>query len=382
MYSIGQFGTMIADSVRMGAFNSALERAIKPGSIVLDIGAGTGIFSLLACKYGAVRVYAVEPDSSLQIAKTCARQNGCEDRIRFIQDLSTAIQLPEQVDVLVSDLRGILPLFQSHLPSIIDARKRFLRSGGIQIPGRDVVKMVPVEVPNVYTKKIAGHHPNAYGVNLEHASNYACNIRRRVGLKADCMLSEPRCWSTFDYSTIESIHHSQSMTWTVARNGICHGLAGWFDAELFDGIGYSNAPGMPETIYGQMFFPWLRPVPVKVGDRIKVVVHANLLKDDYLWRWESQIFQAETPDRVHAEFRQSDFLGTVRLTPNLRKRAGSYVPRLKASVQIERQILNWMDGTASVQDIARRVFESFPEQFKNQQEAFDRVSAISGSHSE
>ena len=48
MYSIMGYGEMIADSVRMDAYVRALRRAVKPGSVVLDIGTGTGIFAVVA----------------------------------------------------------------------------------------------------------------------------------------------------------------------------------------------------------------------------------------------------------------------------------------------------------------------------------------------
>src|SRR5205809_5074473 len=118
MYSISGYGQMIADERRMLAYSTALRRAVGADSIVLDIGAGTGILSLLACQYGARKVYAVEPSSAIAIAEEAARANGFADRMECIQALSTDIRLPQKVDVIVSDLRGILPLFQQHLPSI------------------------------------------------------------------------------------------------------------------------------------------------------------------------------------------------------------------------------------------------------------------------
>src|SRR5882724_5631875 len=127
MYTISNHGAFISDQVRMNAYARALSRAVKPGSTVMDIGSGVGIFGLLACKFGARKVYAVESGDVIQLARENAAANGYTDRIEFMQELSTNIQIPERVDVIVSDLRGILPFFQQHIPSVIDARKRFLK---------------------------------------------------------------------------------------------------------------------------------------------------------------------------------------------------------------------------------------------------------------
>src|SRR5262245_39877939 len=124
MYSITTYGFMITDTVRMSAYDAALRKAVKPGSVVVDIGTGTGIFALLACKYGASRVYAIEPASAIQLAREMAQVNGFADRITFLQTESTKITLPEQVDVCVSDLHGMLPFFNGNITSVVDARKR------------------------------------------------------------------------------------------------------------------------------------------------------------------------------------------------------------------------------------------------------------------
>jgi len=65
---------MITDKARMDGFEAALRQAVKPGSVVLDIGTGTGIFSLLACRFGARKVYAIEPDNAIQLARDCRRK--------------------------------------------------------------------------------------------------------------------------------------------------------------------------------------------------------------------------------------------------------------------------------------------------------------------
>src|SRR5215510_3854804 len=103
MYNVSSYGFMIADNVRMEAYSEALRRAVKPDSVVVDIGAGTGVFALLACQFGARHVYAIEPADAIQVAREIAAANGYADRIECVQKLSTEVTLPERADVIISD---------------------------------------------------------------------------------------------------------------------------------------------------------------------------------------------------------------------------------------------------------------------------------------
>jgi type I protein arginine methyltransferase len=58
------------------------------------------------------RVYAIEPGNIIQVARELAATKSYAGRIEFIQALSTRISLSEPADVIVSDLHGMLPLFQ------------------------------------------------------------------------------------------------------------------------------------------------------------------------------------------------------------------------------------------------------------------------------
>src|SRR5690349_10496031 len=110
MYSLYSYGTMIGSSPRTEAYTEALRHAVRPGSVVVDLGTGTGIWALLACRFGARKVYAIEHSDVIEVARETAGINGLSDRIEFIQELSTRITLPEPADVLVSDVRGGLPV--------------------------------------------------------------------------------------------------------------------------------------------------------------------------------------------------------------------------------------------------------------------------------
>src|SRR6266852_9781320 len=134
VYSLAAFGRMITDNLRTDAYAEALKREIKVGDVVADIGTGPRILALIACRFGARRVYAFEPSGVIELAREIAAANGFADRIEFIPKISTESSLPEPANVIASDLHGILPFFGKGLISIIDARKRFLAPNGRLIP--------------------------------------------------------------------------------------------------------------------------------------------------------------------------------------------------------------------------------------------------------
>jgi protein arginine N-methyltransferase 1 len=165
----------------------------------------------------------------------------------------------------------------------------------------------------------------------------------------------------------------------MERVGTGHGLSVWFDTTLAEGVGFSNKPGEPELIYGTAFFPWIEPVSLATGDRIEVTLHADLVGEDYLWRWDTRV--KDDNGRVKADFKQSTLYGTPISPARLRKRADSYVPAITQDGEIDRFILSLMDGLAPQGDIARRVMERFPARFAKWQDALTRVGELSQKYS-
>ena len=51
---------MLGDRVRLRAYDEAMRRTVRPGDVVVDVGAGTVVLSLLALRHGASHVYAIE----------------------------------------------------------------------------------------------------------------------------------------------------------------------------------------------------------------------------------------------------------------------------------------------------------------------------------
>ncbi len=388
-YGLGGYGDMINDGPRIEAYVAALRQAIRPGSVVLDIGAGTGIFSLLSAQVGAGRVHAVEPHDAICVATAIARANGYADRITFHQALSTEIDLPDRADVIVSDLRGVLPLLQQHVPSIADARQRHLARGGRLIPQQDTIWAALVESPEQYRRFERPWGTNDFGLDMRAGHPLVVNTWRRVNLDAERLLVEPQRWATLDYRTVDSPHVDAKLSWTAGRPGTAHGVLAWFDTELLDGIGFSNAPGKPELIYGQAFFPLQEPVHLSAGEQVIVRMAANLVAGEYVWRWETEVFSAPagtasspSPPERRLRLQQSTFLGETLGLEKLRRSEADYVPRLSANGQADRYLLSLIDGQLSLGEIARQAAAKFPERFPRWQDALTRVAKLAHNFAE
>ena len=305
MYSLHFYGQMLADTPRMEAYAAALRHTINSDSVVMDLGCGPGVFALLACKLGARRVYAVEPDNVVGLAREAAAANGFADRIEFFEKLSTEIVLPEPATIIVSDLRGVLPFFQQHIPSIIDARKRLLARGGVLIPNRDILWAAVVEAPEQYAE-LVNPWAKQFELDLSSGTRLVTNNWRKTDIKPENFLAEPVCWNTIDYHEVENRDVRAEISWRAARNGTAHGFAVWFDSELVDDVRFSNHPAAPRMIYGQGFFPFSQPVQISEGDRVTLRLAADFVQDNYVWRWDTDFADQKG---IKASFKQSTFYG-------------------------------------------------------------------------
>ncbi len=203
------------------------------------------------------------------------------------------------------------------------------------------------------------------------------NDMHKARFSPEQLLTEPQLWATIDYASVENPDFQGSLNWTVQRAGTGHGIAVWFDTELAEGVGFSNAPGAPEAIYGSVFFPWMNPIFLAEGQKVCVDLQAKLLEDDYFWRWTTKIASVDAPAEILAGFDQSQLQGTVRSLAKLRKTASDYIPRLSEEGRMQKKALELMDGQASLEEIAQRLAAEFPKRFSRWQQALTFAGEIS-----
>ena len=374
MYSVLGHGDMIADDIRTGAYEQALRAAVKPGSVVVDLGTGMGVFAILAVRYGARAVYAIESSEMIEVARAIAAANGCAGCIEFIHAASTGVELPERADVVVCDLRGVLPYFHNHVASIVDARERFLAPGGTFIPARDTVWAACVSAPELHRTVTSPWLDNRFGLDMSAAHALAANQWRRATVRGDQVASTSAQVGIVDYATVRSPNVDATLALEALRQCDAHGICAWFDSELSPAIGFSNAPGGPALIYGNAFFPWPQAVALEGGDRIDLRLRARQMHGDYLWTWETRIRRG---DKRIADFQQSDFFSEPIPLEKLQRHSASHVAELGDEGRVDAAILSLMDGSLALGDIARRVSDRFPTRFPRWEDALARVAELS-----
>ena len=127
---IPQQQNMLQDRVRTGTyFTAIMENAADfRGKVVLDVGAGSGILSFFAAMAGAKRVYAVEAS---RMSEHCRRLLDGNPHLKEIVVVVSGkveeVDIPEPVDVLVSEPMGTMLYNERMIESYLIARDRFMR---------------------------------------------------------------------------------------------------------------------------------------------------------------------------------------------------------------------------------------------------------------
>ena len=158
--------TMICDRVRTEAFRHAIDSVVRPGDIVLDVGAGSGILSVFAARAGAARVYAVERTSAAVLAQELAAANGVAEIVQVIHGDITDVEPPERVDVIVSEWLGGFGIDEGMLVPVIVARDRWLKPGGVMIP-RLVMAWAALVHDRYLAEMVEFLRDNPYGLRFD-----------------------------------------------------------------------------------------------------------------------------------------------------------------------------------------------------------------------
>jgi SAM-dependent methyltransferase len=261
---------MMSDRVRTGAYERAIEQLVQPGDIVVDLGAGLGILTLLALRAGAAKVYAIEKSDSIELMRKVVDANGLSERVVFLAESSRDVTLDERADVLLSETLGSFGVEENTVEFTIDARDRLLKPDGRLLPSALELFLCPVELPEEHEK--VAFWADVHGFDFTAAQSEHVSRMSLAGVKERALLGAPQRYASIDLATVDDGTLEGRQVFPITRKGTIHGLAGWFRATLAPDVVIDTAPSAPPTHWRQAFFPFRDPVDVIRGDHLEVTL--------------------------------------------------------------------------------------------------------------
>jgi len=293
---------MLLDDVnRMDAYERAIRALVKPGDVVLDLGAGSGILSMLAAKRGA-RVHAVESTQIAGLARQLVEANGLSDRVTVHHADLREMAVIEPVDLIVSDFMGRF-LVDDGMMSAMRAAVRWLRPGGRVCPAKVTLYLAPIG-PIHFRAHDVFEEP-FYGLDLSVATRYALNTNYHAQVGPQLLLAPAQLYYVLDpiADVLVNLHFDEgnlsypapcaTLNFDFEHPDVVRGVVGWFNADLADGVELSTAPGV-ETHWGQYLFP-LPTTQVERGDRLefKLAFVTDPQSGDPNWTWRGAFRRGE-----------------------------------------------------------------------------------------
>ena len=344
------------DSRKLAAYQKALDDVVRPGDVVVDLGAGTGLLGLMAARAGAGRVYMVDSGPILGAALEVAERNGHADIIVAVRGASTDVVLPEPADVVVCDQIGGFVYDAGVLEYFDDARQRFLKPGGTLVPGAFTLHVAPVTAAGPRADvDVWADNPSGFDTSAVH--RLAVNTEWRVAASTVQVVAQSAPIASLASSSLDRV--SGTATYAFSEPATVDGLVGWFDAELAPGVHLTNAPDAPDRMQRWCnFYPVEHPFDARPGDTMTAAIDLRPRSQHITWTVE----WSRDGTRL-GRWRSSTLLGQF-LAPDdlarLRSQAALEItPQGRAVVAA----LAMVDGTTSMKEVIESVLAEHPGAF-------------------
>jgi type I protein arginine methyltransferase len=276
---------MLRDVVRTSAYSEAIRALVQPGSRVIDFGSGTGVLAIFAARCNARRVDAIERTPMVEQAREIAKLSGCPE-IVFHRADHQSFRTDGPVDVIVSEWMGHFLFSESMLEPLIALRDRWLKPGGIMLPGRVAMSAALVTDEELYEDgSFLERRP--YGIDFGPIADLPLRQSRLVTLDEHQVVPQHCDLGSLDMHSVARTPERLTGTLSVDREATSFGLVAWFDAFLSAHVCFGTGPHQPPTHWRQLYFPFPEPFEVSPGKplTISITPPPQVENTDPTWAW-------------------------------------------------------------------------------------------------
>ncbi|XP_063908013.1 uncharacterized protein LOC135126122 isoform X2 [Zophobas morio] len=300
---------MLKDVPRNRAYKQAIfdNKDQFRGRTVLDVGAGTGILSVFCAQAGAARVYAVEASNVAEIAAEVVKENGFEEVVTIIHSRVEDATLPEKVDIIVSEWMGFYLLHEAMLDSVILARDKFLKPGGLVFPESATLYSAPCSVPDMFDTwtNIEGVSMKSVGAKIRAENSHKPSTTL---VPLENVLADPEVvlWLDLREVTPDDVSTAKIQHVAVASKagkyqGICLWFSCTFPSFVTEPITLSTSPEDPPTHWQQTTI--VLPTELEVEEKSPMVYELSLARSsENPRRYNIEVTMLDPEEVPHPEY--------------------------------------------------------------------------------
>jgi Flp pilus assembly protein TadD/precorrin-6B methylase 2 len=274
---------MLNDQARNQAYDEAIRRTVRPGSIVLDIGTGSGLLAMMAARAGAAHVYACEAQPLIaEKARDIVRANGFSDVITVIAKPSHQLRigrdLPRKADVLISEIVDAALIGEGIILTLAHALRHLVDKAAAIVPCAGRVFAMLVESDGLYRQDRVDR---AAGFDVSGFNEFSRLSSRTLDLRHFHYraLSPPVEVFRFDFTRPNFAPESKTVTLKATESGLGHALVTWFDLRLDALAVISNDPRADALDWHWMQTIYFAdgPRPIVAGEAVSLAASHDLL---------------------------------------------------------------------------------------------------------